>query len=236
MQAEDFLKELDAGKIAPVYLFVGSSTFLMEEAWKKLLSRALPKGAKNFNGERVQAREIEAANVIERIATTPMFGGRRLVMVDNVEAWGKEDRSALETFVQRIPPSACLVMTASGRKNIEGIAKAVEAKGKVVLFRSPGEREAPRWLIERAKQLGKMLSHRAAFLLVEMAGGDYSTLASELDKICTFVGEREQIEAEDIVEAASSQRHFSTFDLLDHTQDAAGGQSRKVPEEPDSLR
>ena len=225
MQAEDFLKELDAGKIAPVYLFVGSSTFLMEEAWKKLLSRALPKGAKNFNGERVQAREIEAANVIERIATTPMFGGRRLVMVDNVEAWGKEDRSALETFVQRIPPSACLVMTASGRKNIEGIAKAVEAKGKVVLFRSPGEREAPRWLIERAKQLGKMLSHRAAFLLVEMAGGDYSTLASELDKICTFVGEREQIEAEDIVEAASSQRSFSTFDLLDQLRVRQAGKA-----------
>ena len=208
MQAEDFLKELDSGKIDPVYLFVGDAAFLMEEAWKKLLSSALPKGGKNFNGERVQAREIEAGDVIERLATTPMFGGRRLVMVDNVEAWGKEGRAAMEAFVQLIPPSACLVMTASGRKNIEGLAKAVEAKGKVVQFRSPGEKEAPRWLIERAKQLGKTLSHRAAFLLVEMAGGDFHTLASELDKICTFVGERERIEAEDILEAASSQRNF----------------------------
>ena len=108
MQAEDFLKEFDAGKIGPVYLFVGSSAFLMEEAWKKLLSKALPKGSGNFNGERVQAKEMEASNVIERLATTPMFGGRRFVMVENVDAWGKEDRSAMETFVQRIPPSACL--------------------------------------------------------------------------------------------------------------------------------
>lgn len=216
MHAEDFLKALDTGKIDPVYLFVGGAAFLMEEAWKKLLSNLLPMEGKNFNGERVQARETEAGEVIERLATTPMFGGRRLIMVDNVDAWGKGDRAAMEAFVQRIPPSACLVMTAPDRKNIEGLAKAVETKGKVVPFRSPGDKEALRWLIERGKQFGKILSHRAAFLLVEMVGGDFHTLASELDKICTFVGERDQIETEDILEAASSQRSFSAFDMLDH--------------------
>jgi DNA polymerase-3 subunit delta len=137
-------------------------------------------------------------------------------MVDNVEAWGKGDRAAMEAFVQRIPPSACLVMTASDRKSIEGLAKAVETKGKVVQFRSPGDKEALRWLIERGRQLGKILSHRAAFLLVEMVGGDLHALASELDKICTFVGERDRIETEDILETTSSQRSFSAFDMLDH--------------------
>src|SRR5208337_5374854 len=41
-------------------------------------------------------------------------------------------------------------------------------------------------------------------------------LASELDKICTFVGDRDRIETEDILETASSQRSFSAFDMLDH--------------------
>jgi DNA polymerase-3 subunit delta len=216
MNAEDFLKTVDSGEIDPVYLFAGDSTFLMEEAWKKLLSRVLPKSGSNFNGERVHARETEAGKVIERLATTPMFGGRRLVMVDNVQAWDKADRAAIEAFVQRIPPSACLVMTVADRKSVEGLAKAAETKGKVVHFRSPGDKDAPRWLIERAKQSGKTLSHRAAFLLVEMAGSDFHTLASELDKICTFAGERDRIESEDVVEAASSQRSFSAFDMLDH--------------------
>ncbi len=216
MYAEDFLNALDSAKIEPVYLFVGDSAFLMEQAWKKLLSCVLPKGGRKFNGERVQARETEAGDLIERLGTMSMFGGMRLVMVDNVEAWGKGDRAAVEAFVQRIPSSACLVMTAPGRKNIEGLAKAVETKGKVVQFRSPGDREAPRWLVERAKQLGKDISYKAAFLLVELAGGDLDTLASELEKICTFVGERERIEAEDILEAAGSQRSFSAFDMLDH--------------------
>jgi DNA polymerase-3 subunit delta len=86
----------------------------------------------------------------------------------------------------------------------------------VVQFRSPGDKEALRWLIERGRQLGKILSHRAAFLLVEMVGDDMYALASELDKICTFVGERDRIETEDILETATSQRSFSAFDMLDH--------------------
>ena len=216
MDADDFLKALRAGKIDPVYLFVGPAAFLMGEAWNKLLSALLPKAGGRFNGERLQAKEVDPSDLIGRLAVVPMFGGRRAIMVDSVEAWGKGALSAVETFVQRIPSSACLVMTASSRKNIEGLAKAVEAKGKVVLFRSPGEREAQRWLTERAKQLGKTLTPRAAFLLVETSGADFQNLASELDKICTFAGERDRIEPEDILEAAGSHRTFSAFDLLDH--------------------
>ncbi|MDA8308414.1 MAG: DNA polymerase III subunit delta [Deltaproteobacteria bacterium] len=225
MDTEEFRKALRAGKIEPVYLFLGPSTFLMGEAWNKLLSALLPKAGGRFNGERLQAKETEPADLIARLAVVPMFGGRRAIMVDNVEAWGKGPLSAVEAFVRRIPASACLVMTASSRKSIEGLAKAVEAKGKVILFRSPGEREAPRWLVERARQMGKTLSNRAAFLLVETSGTDLQTLASELDKICTFAGERDRIEPEDILEAAGPHRTFSAFDLLDHIK---GGQADKA--------
>ncbi|MDR3554459.1 MAG: DNA polymerase III subunit delta [Syntrophobacteraceae bacterium] len=216
MENEDFLKALRAGKIDPVYLFLGPAALLMGEAWNKLLAALLPKDVGRFNGERLQARETDPSDLIARLAVIPMFGGRRTIMVENVEAWGKAPLSAVENFVPRIPSSACLVLTASGRKSIEALARAVEAKGKIVTFRSPGEREAPRWLIERARQMGKNLSPKAAFLLVETAGTDLQTLASELDKICTFAGDKDSIEPEDILEAAGSHRTFSAFDLLDH--------------------
>ena len=216
MDSDGFSKTLRAGKIDPVYLFVGPASLTMGEAWDKLLAVVLPKGGGRFNGERLQAKEIEPADFIARIAVLPMFGGRRVIMVDGVEAWGKGALSEVEAFVARIPASVCLVMTAPGRKNVEGLAKAVETKGQVVVFRPPGEREAPHWLVERAKQLGKILSPGAASLLVEISGTDLQTLSSELDKICTFAGERQRLQAEDILEAAGAHRTFSAFDLLDH--------------------
>ncbi|MGC8490911.1 MAG: DNA polymerase III subunit delta [Syntrophobacteraceae bacterium] len=216
MDAENFLKGLRGEKIDPVYLFIGPAAFLMREAWDRLLSTLLSaKSGGRLNGERLQAKEIDPSELIARLAVIPMFGGQRIVLVENVEAWGKPALSTLEAFVPRLPASACLVMTASGRKTIEGLAKAVEAKGKVIVFKAPAERDAPRWLIERAKQMGKTLSSRAAYLLVETCGADFQTLASELEKICTFAGERDRIEAEDVLEAAGSHRTFSAFDLLD---------------------
>jgi DNA polymerase-3 subunit delta len=228
MKAEDLFEKLEQGRIAPVYLLLGESAFLIDEAWKKLLAAAFPRGGKSFNGERLQAKEIEAAGVIERLATIPMFGGRRFIRVDGVETWGKEGRDAMEAFVPRIPPSACLVMTAAGKKSIDGLAKTVEARGEIIQFKSSSPKEAPRWLIERAGQCGKVLSHRAAFLLVETVGADFQTLASELDKICTFIGDRERIEEEDIFEAASSQRNFSTFELLDHLRARQAGKALRA--------
>lgn len=225
IEFEIFQKALQSGKIDPVYLFVGTATFLMGEAWNELLTTLLPKGGGRFNGERLQAKETDSADLISRLAVVPMFGGRRVIMVDNVETWGKTHLGAVEAFLKRISSSACLVMTAATRKGVEALAKAVEARGKVVQFRPPGEREAPRWVIERATQMGKTISHKAAFLLVEAVGTDLQTLASELEKICTFAGERKRIEPEDVMEAAGSYRTYSTFDLLDNI---TGGQANKA--------
>jgi DNA polymerase III subunit delta len=225
MQAEDFLRTLDSAKIEPVYLFVGGSPSLVEDAWKKLIIKAVPKGARNFNGERVRAKEIPAGQVLERLVTIPMFGAKRLFMVENIEAWAKEDRAVLESFLPRLPSSTCLVMTAAGRKGLEGLAKSVESKGKVIQFRIPSEKEAPRWLIEKAKEKGKILSHRAAFLLVEMVGSNLDYLLSELEKICTFIGDSDRIEAEDIGAAATSQRSFSMFDLFDQVKARQAGKA-----------
>jgi DNA polymerase-3 subunit delta len=224
MQSEELLKALSSGKHKPVYLFLGDSPFLMEEAWKALLSKSPAGAGKGGGGERVRAAEISAGQVIERLATLSMFGARRL-MVEGIDSWTKGDLTALGSFLPRIPATACLVLTSKGKKGIEGLTKSVESVGEVVQFRAPSGKEAPRWLMERARERGKILAHRAAFLLVEMAGDDFHTLLSELEKICTFVGERETIEAEDVQESACSQRNFSMFDLLDQIKARQAGKA-----------
>lgn len=238
MRAQGNPKASTPDKTEAVYLYIGDSSFQVDAAWKGLTdamasSAAGSAGARagrssgTAGAERVQARETAAGNVIERLSTVPMFGGRRLLMVEQVDVWSKEDQAALASFLPRIPASSCLVLTASGKKAVEVLAKAVEATGKVVEFRTPAERDAPRWLVEKAREKGKVLSHRAAFILVEMTGANLQMLHSELEKICTFVGERQNIEPEDIEEAASSQRISSTFELLDQIRARQVGKAVK---------
>lgn len=212
-------------KIEPVYLFLGDAGFLVDEAWKNLAAATVSAKGKTSGCERIQAKDISAGQVIERLATLPMFGPRKLFMVERVDAWGKEDKAVLESFIERIPQSASLVLTAPGKKGIEGISKAVAARGKVVQFKEPNEKDAPRWLVEKARKKGKVLSLRSAFLLVEMIGSDLNGLFSELEKVCTFTGERKKIESEDILETVSSHRTSTMFELFDQVREQKTGKA-----------
>ncbi|KPJ65156.1 hypothetical protein AMJ44_10875 [candidate division WOR-1 bacterium DG_54_3] len=60
--------------------------------------------------------------------------------------------------------------------------------------------------------MGKEISHRAALSLQEICGNSLRKLASEIDKLITFVGEEQRI-AEKHVEALASPGEINTFAL-----------------------
>jgi len=216
MRFADFLKHLSRDELAPVYLFKGDVDLLLDEAWRKLTEKVVPAKARRMNGERLQARECSVSQVLEKVRTLPMFGPKQLVMVRNIDAWPKDQLKLLLPYLEKPQPSACLVLTAAQNKGLDRIESAVEATGKVVMFAAPSDREAPRWLQERAAAHGKKMTLDAAGLLFEQVGIDLYRLELELDKLIQYVGERETIRQEDVVEAVSSQRGFSVFELLDH--------------------
>ncbi|MEN6483371.1 MAG: DNA polymerase III subunit delta [Syntrophobacteraceae bacterium] len=214
MLPREFFRHLKEKRIPPVYLFTGEAEFLMEEAWAQLVEAIVPPGARRFNGERLSASDLPAAEVLVRVGTLSMFGPKRLVMVQHIEAWNKEQRGVLESYLARPHPGACLVLTTTHKKGMEKIEAAVESTGAVVRFSAPTEKDAPRWLQERAQGLGKTLSFQAAGMVVEQTGVDLFRLEQELEKLVVYVGEREGIDLEDVRQVVSSQRSFSVFEML----------------------
>jgi DNA polymerase III subunit delta len=216
MRVAEFLRHVESTSVAPVYLFKGEADLTMEEAWKKLLDKIVPAKARRFNGERLGAKEHSAAVVIEKLNSLPMFGTRRLVMVQGIEAWAKEGQNAMLSYLEKPHSTACLVLTSSQKKGIERLEAAVAAVGIVVVFAAPTEREAPRWLQERARLQNKNLSLQAASLLLDQVGLDLQRLERELEKLAAYVGDRQRIELEDVREGVSGQRSFSIFELTNY--------------------
>jgi DNA polymerase-3 subunit delta len=210
----EFIRRLEQGDLAPVYLFIGEADLLMEEAWKRLVEKVVPAKARNFNGERWLAKEHPAAEVVTRLSNIPMFGKKQLLMVQQVEAWPKEQHNLLLSYLSRPHPTSCLVMTASKKKGTEKLQSAVEQVGAVVQFSAPSEKEAPRWLQARAQLKSKSITPRAAAFLVELVGVELNRLDSELDKLCVYVGDRAGIDVEDVREVVGVQRTYSVFELL----------------------
>jgi len=211
---DEFIHQLEIGAMAPVYLFQGEGDLLKEEAWKHLLDRLVPFKARHFNGERLLAKEHPVPAVLGRLSALPMFGTKRLLMVQHIEAWPKDQLKPLESYLAHPYPHAVLVLSCAQKKGMEKLQTAVEALGGVVYFNPPTERDAPRWLQMRARQFKKVLSPQAAIFLVEQVGVDLYRLQSEVEKLAAYVGERERIELEDASEAVTSQRSFTVFELL----------------------
>lgn len=81
-ELEDALNDLDAGNESPVYLLVGEE-FLVRKAAERLLSKLVPGGAADLNCvtlDTASPREIAA-----ELATFPMFGGRKVVLLRDPE-------------------------------------------------------------------------------------------------------------------------------------------------------
>jgi DNA polymerase III subunit delta len=214
MYPDAFIQQIEDDHIAPVYLFLGDADLLKEEAWNYLLGKIVPATARQFNGERLLAKEHPVPEVLGRLSAMPMFGRKQLLMIQQIEAWPKDQLKTLESYLTHPYPSACLVLSSGQKKGIEKLQTAVEGVGGVVQFTPPTERDAPRWLQARARQHHKLLSPQAAFFLVEQLGVDLYRLQSELEKLAMYVGDREKIELKDVQEAVTSQRSFTVFELL----------------------
>jgi DNA polymerase-3 subunit delta len=81
-ELDEILAELDAGGEAPVYLLTGEE-FLVRKAAEKLVAKLVPGGTADLNFVTMDAagpREVAA-----ELATLPMFGGRKVVLLRDPE-------------------------------------------------------------------------------------------------------------------------------------------------------
>ncbi len=216
MDARLFLRRLGTQEPAPVYLFKGSVELAADEAWQRLVERCLAPAQRQCNGERLFANEVAAAEVLNRIRTMPMFGGRRLILVKNIERWSKTERKLVEAYAAAPVPSATLVLVLSGASKWKRLETAMSTTGVVVDFKAPTGGALRRWLLDRADGLGKRLDAAAAAALVELVGEDLSCLDQELTKLAAYTGERPEIKAADVEKVVSDQRVFSVFELINY--------------------
>jgi DNA polymerase-3 subunit delta len=213
--ASSFSDLLEQQPIVAVYLFLGEAGWHTDRAWSQIYDRLVPAAARRFNGESLQAKEVSAIEVVERLATLSMFGPKRLVRVRQVETWNKEQQAIISSYLVHPNPAACLVLQGTSKKGCEALITAVQkAGGKVLELSAPSGAELPRWLQEQAGLRQKQINLQAAALLVERAGTDLTRLAGELDKLCAFLGERKRIETMDIDAVVSHQRQFTVFELV----------------------
>ena len=215
-----------------VVLLTGSEATLRDDALAELRQQALGGGLRDFNEDRIDlaATGANPRAVLTACRTLPVMAPQRLVIVS-----GLADRRAAE-FIETLLPeyleqpaeTTCLVLCAEKVDRRLRWVKRVAAIGKVISCNGPDRPAGVRdWIEARIRSLGKRPGRGCSAALFELVGADLDRLAFEVEKLCLFVGEAEDVSADDVAEVTAALRPLAVYELTD----AIGG--RRLP---DALR
>jgi DNA polymerase-3 subunit delta len=194
------------------YYFYGVSDFLKEEAVRNLVSAAVDPSTRDFNLDQVHAAAVTAEVLEVLLNTPPMMAERRVTVLSEVNALGRDARRILDRYLLNPSRDHLLVLIASADaredKRLSEYATAVE-------FGALAPDRMIKWVQHYAvTSLGVSIDDGAVNMLIGVVGPELPQLAAELEKLSNFTGGM-AIDRE-AVSVVVGLRHGETVpDLLD---------------------
>jgi DNA polymerase-3 subunit delta len=207
------LQDIRKGRIAPAYLFHGEEQFLAEQLSDAIVQTAFGAPKDDFNLHVFHAREHDASAIVNAAMSFPMLADRKVVIVRDADQLRKEDRDSLTAYLQHPLASTSLVVVASKADFRQNPFKLLKEGAVCVELKPLREYEAPEWIETFAGQHGKRIRERAAILLASKVDVSLQELSSEVEKLATYAGTREEITEEDVETVVGLSRQYNIFEL-----------------------
>ena len=210
---KDVLRNIQAGRVAPVYLAVGEETWGKEKLVKLLKQKLVDPSMIDFNFDQFYASEAPGLGVMDKARVLPMMAEYRLIIVDACESWKEKDLKAVSKYFENINPQCCLVLqflTADRRKkifrmNVPGL--------ELIEFLKPKPWELNGYIQELAREHSLNLAAGAVDAIAEMAGDDLAKIHSELEKLSLYKLGSSNISADDVAALLGRTRAASIWEL-----------------------
>ena len=203
-----------------VALVVGDQTLLRDAALESLRERAIGQGPRDFNEDRfdLAAAGTDPRAILTACRTLPVISGHRLVIVS-----GLQDKRAgafleerLLDYLEDPTPTTCLALEATRADKRRKWVKRVGALGRVIDCSAPSKpAELREWIDARMRAAGKRPGRGAAAALFELVGADLDRLSFEIEKLCLYVGEAEEVAADDVSAVTAGLRPLAVYELTD---------------------
>jgi DNA polymerase III subunit delta len=216
---EALLSELAKRPPGGAFFFFGDEEYLRERAAECVVEAHLDPATRDFNLDQLRGEEVTAEALASVLQTPPMLAEWRVVVVRGAQGLSQKARESLEAVVASPPPGLTMVITAaipSGSK--AKFYTVLQNSARSVEFAALDAIDAPGRLMEHAKlEHGRDLQPEAARALVAALGTEMRLLASELEKLTAYVGERAEIGLDDVRAVTGAIPRFDRwawFDLI----------------------
>ena len=214
---DSIMKDLQAGKYAPVYYLMGDESYYIDKIADYIAEHALAPEERDFNQTIMFGSDVNASQIADAARRYPMMAERQVVIVK--EAQNIKNTEALEKYMKQPLQSTVLVICHKNGK-IDGrkreYVKAVQQAG--ILFESVKmrEKDLPAFIESYLKQRNVAIDPKSTQLIADAIGADLGRLTSELDKVLLSLPENNRKITPQVVEdQIGVSKDFNSFELRD---------------------
>ena len=220
MHATALLAQPDQWQPTPIVVLHGGESQLKSDALRLILCQTLAVDDGDFDCSRYSGGDVELKTVRDELLTVSMFSSARAVVVDDADEFVSRNRDGLEDYFERPSKSGLLVLSVKSWPKTTRLAKRLPKIGVDVECSELTGAPLQRWITDQAQsRSGKRISRDAVALLIELAGTSLGLLSSELDKLASFVGDRDQIGVEDVRTLVGGWRAETTWEMINAVRD-----------------
>lgn len=225
MDAKRALKDIQAGRQAPVYLCYGPEKYKMREFIQVLTDSLIEPEHKEFAVSKFDLSEISLSSVLEDAETLPFMVPKKLVIAKNALFFtGAKESTKIEHHLDRLTDylkspaeHTVVVFTVDADKLDERkkIVKALKDMEAAVPFLSLSPEELQQWVAARARQRGFSFTGEATDQLILYTGGNLQSLSAEIEKISLYVGAGSEATADVIDQLVARSTEQNVFILIE---------------------
>ena len=236
MSPRQLLAQVEKRGVSPAYLFLGPEAYLRAECRRAILDRLVPQGDREGALTRHDLSEVSLVAVLDDARSYSLFTPSRLIWVAGAEIalprgrasaedaeenkGGAADAGGLAEYMKDPPPGVVLVFDCA-RYDLEGedkakadrVRKFYSAVSQVVEFSRPDAGEAEAVAGELARRHGLKIGATELSMLVEAAGFSAASIATEIEKLKLYAGDR-AVTVDDVAALVPQAQASNIFALV----------------------
>lgn len=216
MNHTEFFKTLKAGKIDPVYLFVGEEGYVLKSALKQLENAVVPADMRDVNFS-ILPSDSDGFKIAEACETFPFFSQKRMVVVEEsafISSKGKaENEERLFEYLKAPLPSTVLVITCASPDKRKKAYKIL-SRHTVVEFNALSDGELMGWIEKTLRSFNLTIEKNALLFLLEYADARPEALICELEKLASYK-RTGTVNKDDILAIITPSNDYNIFNLTD---------------------
>ncbi|HXI94144.1 MAG TPA: DNA polymerase III subunit delta [Blastocatellia bacterium] len=219
---EELRREVEGGRIGPLYLFLGEEQYLQERALR-LLHNTVDEALRVFNvsvfsigSDNGNGSKTTAAMVIDAANQMPMMSSRRIVVVREFDKIKEDEQELVLAYLKNPAPTTTMVFQAVSPDKRRKLTAALMKTCAVMTFDLLDESRASRWAEERLKERGCSIEPGALRLLIGLVGTGLTRLVNELEKLAAYAdgGAINSATVQELVPRASEHTSWELWDAI----------------------